>query len=496
MKKNMSFDETKIKQSLFLEITKKLKSVYLTLLNKYSGLYFWNELPEFFPKEVYSEFLSLIEGDLAELSETLNIKASERLSTVERYHNWMDKLSQMYLQIDLYENHRMHIEFLCANIQAKANAGETAYNHDLNEKIIKKSMDYLNNFDNRSIEEKVANLMSVIPIKMTREKYYDYVRESIKNKYKTQPEHLNVYINSLKRRLNPMGYPGYGSVFLGIAELISNIEKEIPDENTELTNNELYNAIDEVWESLSELKEYNYIITELLNAMYEICTCMEVLLLYLPNWNDFFKDDLPAADLCYSIRENINSELKSEFLERIESITAKTVNPHEFLEVNKSLINQIEISNENLNDKEINEIYTTYLSILRTLFSDINVNSIKFFEETDEIKNTPSENEVDSITEEIIDYIKEVSGKLSPKNVKLLRQYSFLIINTSYSTEKVLSYLRDCLLSADAKYLNYCDNMLEELFFSEGYYVNEHQHHHQHHDGCCDHDHEHSHEHI
>lgn len=508
MKKSLENIITKLEHSIFASVGEKIRLSYLYLLSEYASLNRVEELPEFFPSEVFNDFLSYLENDIICLKETINSTTDDKLDAAKRCDEWKKKISEMYLHVSLYENQCMLNEFICLNYQLQAKSSSAAIGRNTRSDSMNKCFKYIEEFTGRDINERISKLISAIPIKMTREKYYDYVRISLKNQCNTHSRLTHVFIEDFKRKFYPTAYPGYGNVFGGIAEALSNImSEEMPDMNSGLSDKIIYDTIEDVCGSLDEVGNSIYAIQMLLESMFRCCSHMQALLLYMPNWDEFFVNDLLLADLYYSIRENVNSELKDEFLERVAEITTQNMNYDSLIKMENDIFTTLQTNKDILDNSPDNSIENMLLILenITDLFApDIKMNSYNFVADIPDEDKPLSYAEIEAVVDETVNYIKDVCSGFSQKYTKIIRQFSFTALTVYESADKLLDYIKNCLQDGDSKYINYFDMMMDHLLFTERFYLDDnydmdeefnydedkfHYNHHVHHDGCCDHDH-------
>lgn len=172
--------------------------------------------------------------------------------------------------------------------------------------------------DNFIIGEKVKKILSQLPVRITNNKFYEYVEEAL-NLYKgAYSNDLNNFIELIKQTILPKEVDGYNSSFEYITNLIHILENTDYKNINEKDYENVKSVMVEISETISIITSVYTLITSITNNLIELSLCDK-----LPMFVNE-KDLIYANDLLCSISKNIDDfiidDQLAQQLENVEGI--------------------------------------------------------------------------------------------------------------------------------------------------------------------------------
>ncbi len=330
--------------------------------------------------------------------------------------------------------------------------------------------DYADNF-------KKAEIISSLPLRMTRDRFADYVRRGVKLLADGLPEG---FAQSSISRLKDIFYADCENEFQKDLPLMYEKLKSTEESLSELDSEALTEAMDDIDGNLSALGEmYN-----ILEFYYSHVIDMSILSLFVVDSDLIFGDDMVLKDLYFALKEMLSTgdkSLKDDILERTgDEISDRfdKFRPQE--EKMLKLINSLKSEEYEALDENIK----TTLNVSNT------INSMYSGELNERIMLAGGEDEdIDKAVDGLIEYINNVTENMQNSEKKLIKQIFLGHIPTPMSNEELCEY---CGYALDG--IN--DKSISLMTYSDIFHIiddeddedDEHEHHHHHHDhehcGC------------
>lgn len=326
-----------------------------------------------------------------------------------------------------------------------------------------------------------ADVMAVLPIRMTKARYRDYV----KNGYKAIARELSPeFAKASMDRLKDMFYSDPEILkddFPLMYDMIHEMYASLDEINTEEAANEYFSMVDDNNIMLTE-------IYECLGVFYNDVTYLNLISEFVVDDVLLFGDDMILKDLYYSIcdciRDNdysliptILDRLNDEIEERYEN--SKGLESEIAKEVS-------EIKDISEFDEETRVSIFVNNSISRAYANDIDQQIMMGSEEN---------RNVDELSDELCDYIENVAAYFDIPKQKSIKQDFFRSIPCTMSDNEFMDYAAYCLSGIndkDTSIMCFMD-IFEITKKVEEREHGEHSHHHHGENGCCGHNHDHEH---
>ncbi len=380
-----------------------------------------------------------------------------------------------------------------------------AYNEQLGEKLFRayklndiKSADYnnipLNNNgvsdvvkgyvtslpDNFESTFSMAELISVFPLRMTKDRFNDYVSKGFEIISKGIADE---FAASCVERLKDMFYADCNDSFKADFPLMYEKLKSTEESLNELDKDSLFEALNDIDGNAEAIQN----IFSLLGIYFNDVTYMQTLSMFAVDTEFLYNNDMVLKDLYYSLRNVITSGdtlLSEEILDRAGNEI------EDRFELLQPIENEISKAIENMTDKE-------YDNLSDEIKLSINVNneiSKMFYNELEnQLMFSMGKNiKREEMADELINYIYEKTEKLPNADKKFLKQSFLKNIPCPMTKQELIDY---CIYSLDG--IN--NRELSLLTYGEIFSItdkndgtDEHEHHHDH--GCgCGHEHHHDH---
>lgn len=491
-----------IKETIFQDIKLKLQASFFMLLD--NSIILKDNLSWQLPYEKPSNFKNIedtvikITNDLKDILEkpidsrdsyishlskikTEIINIAESLYCYYAYNNQLKKI------IDNYE-HIIYIQ------------EEKIANIDINA-FFKDCMDFVSK-DNNPFDEStnISTLMSCFPIKMTKEKYQEYVKKSLDSLFIDASQNfIDEILRSFKLKISPTNMPEYGKYFLEIKDKLETIAK-LDLENLKLDElEELYNTLDDNFEIIAEIEDYLSILLECVN--YQIC-----IITFTDDIDYIIDNNLIYKDIFYTSKNILSEELENDLKERLKDLLNNTCEEiiDEIIPIEKnknSLLKNINV--EDLDFKEILEVD----NIINNLYYKTITDLVFPIDLVNEKENTKLEkNLIDNKIGEFLSFLQTSISQLPISRQKLIKQFFLENIPSGFSKDEFYKYIVYIFDTTKDFYkraiiLENVGNIFLNLGFIEppiddhDNCCEKHHHSHDHEDCCCDevhHNHEHN----
>ncbi len=332
-----------------------------------------------------------------------------------------------------------------------------------------------------------GELMASLPLRMTKAKYRDYIKNSFSAMASELPEE---FAKSSMERLKDMGY----------ADCMDKMKEELP--LMAQTIEEIYNLPVSEFDK-NNIEEYLNIIDDNINTLQNIYSCLDVMFndtTYMKVLIDFvidsdfiFEDDFVLKDLYYSICDSIRDN-DTTMLETIADKLGTEIETR--YEQSKSLekevadaVNSVENIDE-LND-DIKLTININNAVSNSYMRDIDNEIMMGMGVNNESKS------VDELGDELCDYIESAVKEMPVPRQKYIKQRFLQHLPCTMTNSEITDYTNYSLsgINDRAVSLMACGDIFNITDKAEmEHHHNEHHHHHEHEHGehCdCGHDHHH-----
>lgn len=435
------------------------------------------------------EMIDYTKNIVNDLENILNEKTEKKLNRIKILLDNKEKLIEMYGIISSYltelnttalilEEKYQAIYFNDKNIES------LDYNQFYNEFYLFIS-DYINEKDFNSVLHK---LLENIPIRITKNKFYDYIEKSISQiEIGNSPTSIEQLFSRLKQQFIGTSAKGYG-IFL------PNIAKRIEDNKNKVLLELNENEIETLWEELESLEEPLSNIVNILFLLYNIFNSLSVLLM-LENVNlqSLYRKHIAYKDFYLSTSSIINWTTNPEDKELYIETLPDLINKHIIIlqenlkEIHSKIVNKInpsENGNDNfMNDELLVKTLENYELVLFYLNNQLN-DSFNYYEK-EKNKIEPSlHNKIKTDTKDFIEFL-DIQLKSMDNIFRKARMQNFLgIIPIAMNKDELINYLVNAIdITSSVNKKAAILNKIGTIMDSYGFFDNEicdckHEHHH------------------
>lgn len=485
-----------ITQTTVKLITCKLKDIFYNLINDMCDLYERED-----NGDIPEEFLPLINkvrDCVHRISEELNKDLADRQDFIDELNalktEYISAARPLVLQSRAAENITSYVEHMMACNTVKKEDDEEY--HNISHMILEGVEHYLDEeTDELGLGMSMALIAAKIPLRMTREKYCDKVREGIKGEVTIlAKDNSGDVVPFIEFNCFPQLCEGYRDMFGENAEEIDTLYNEDIGKYDEEQLDKFATRAGEVFDRVFETCDSINIAYNDINYMLALCA-------YASN-EEFLTDDDPIIrDALYSCREMLESDmpeliyetLGERMVDLIEKNFAKTKELNDKFSEYSIKYDKSEMSTETQNLMDLyNYINTLYY--------------LEISDETYRICRAEESLRSDDPTEELINMVGEINKRYPAAKSKYFRKQIFNYIPLIMSKKEFIEYYTYCIdphnPTAESKaalvdvfeLLNLGTSYFkDEDFDEEDCELEEHMHHHDDHCGCGHHHHHHHH---
>lgn len=286
----------------------------------------------------------------------------------------------------------------------------------------------------------IANIMSSIKMRMTKDKFYDYIKNGLLLSSNSISSEFALFnIEMLISQFFPQSHDDYGTYFKNFeTPLKALMEKDFKTDTKE-----------QLTELLTILNEMNAKVTEFISlafALNENCNAMLILFGYAKSFDHVINGDLILKDLYFSVKENINildedddlfHKINNTLDENIESMIDELTENTEgiFESLMETPLENVDPSTLDLIEsvENIRALYYESIDELEELFF------CNYDEESDEeISLEDFTKLIDEELPSILDSIKHLPSSTQ----KIIRQAALKTVQSPFTEEEMLMYLK------------------------------------------------------
>lgn len=259
----------------------------------------------------------------------------------------------------------------------------------------------------------MSEIISSLPLRMTRKKYNDYVTKAIELLSKDLPKEFS---NSCIDRLKDMFYADCENTFKSDFPLMYEKLKATEETVSEINNEEITESLNDIDGNVEALHN----IFALLSVYFNDVIYLQILSMFAVDSEFLFNDDMIAKDLYYSLKDIITTKdnsLLEEILDRVENEIG------ERFDLAKPIEEEIKDKLEKLTQDEYDNLPTDTITAINVS----NTISQMFYNELDQqiMISKCSNDDFDQATKELVDYINKKTENMTTNDKKFLKQ-SFL----------------------------------------------------------------------
>ena len=496
----MNSKEKKIKDIAFELIPQKLRINLLNLIsdvciNKrdFFNFKFTNEM---------SEYLRIIEEFTVNLNDIFSLSTDKREDFLKKINETKNNVKKAARSLFIYDSFKTILFEFFAEEESYRKIKEfndfenSTFDYDA---IVDDCFEFIYENDNEGKigEEyieliKKSKIISCLPLKMTKVKYNDYLRNSFLKMFEGTTKNSVIGLTEfLKYSFAPFNAKEYGETFYYISEKFSALLDIDP---LELSDDEIEENIELIFDIESEIDEAK----EFLSSFYNDLNYIQNLTLFCVDSEYLFEDDILFKDLYFSAKNVIETKENEVF---IDDILDRIYDKIEGME------NDIDAMNKNFDDilnmidieKASEDVYTYVMTKIRI---DDNFNEELAFSmmncfDTEENGVPADEQFLNDKINEFLDFVKDSCSHIPNRKAKQIKAMFLKNIICPMDSEECEEYIEYVIKSLEnmERRLIYMYK-LSNLFQEEGFYMDDYdeqyteEHHHEHHGHCaCGHHH-------
>lgn len=379
------------------------------------------------------------------INEYLKTPLNERKETIKELNNLISNLINnsfsSYINFYYLNNSMLYIINEYKLIQVEKNE-----KFNLNFSLIQNDcINFISTEKDEFIKKFMAGIIiSKFPLRMTKDKYYEYIKLSFNDMFKNLPiNFLNGSVKLLEYKFCPENFINEDDIYYSS---IYNKIKEINNINLkDISESEINNILD-------ELEEYKNLISlniEYMSVLFNILNYLLNIISYAYDSEYIFEDDFVFKDMYFSVCDIINNKNNDYIKESvIKNINKKIELIYEKIEPLTEIYNKIlnDFDFENIDENTIICISTHNIienNFRKELSNEIqNINS-------DNNENIADKKLIDNMADNFISYIKNVCENKDNLKVKFNKQIFLENIPYPFSKKDFFEYLNYVFKSSE-----------------------------------------------
>lgn len=486
----MSVLKENAKKAAMSAIKLELTDTMLNLVYDMCDLYLSKPQKLEVPADI-NELIEKVKKHAVDLPQILNKDLNERDSYVKELGEIKKEYLKLCMPIFLYMRELDRIGGYAAwQYECLAAEEMPAENyHEIMHSIIHYTEDYTEKY--REDPMAVSAILAKVPLRMTRERYYDIVRDALKVMLEDADEgDAKTAVNICKISYYPKGMEEYGTLLPEVKEFVDNAGGERIDKMTQEELEDYLGGVDSQIEAVTELKDY-------INIAYNDINLLTSLAAFCIDEEYVTDGDMVLNDILYTCCNMIDDGDYELYAETLQEKTGDRIESG--FEDLKSCRKQIRDYTEKLadiEDEELDSILGTYAHI----------NMLYSLELEDEIAVADSgdgepidEAAKAAYIDEVIDFMQSLPDDIAPSKNKYMRRKMFGILPVKMTDDELTEYMHYAFEPLEGKgtgmaaltelyYMLADADIIEDIPDDE----DEHDHAHHHHG----HGHDHSHLHV
>ncbi|WP_250227917.1 hypothetical protein [Anaeropeptidivorans aminofermentans] len=485
------YNEAELKLKYINHIKLKLKASFLMLLDNavrlcHESVPFEEELPE-----DLIVIRKRIVHHLKNLPDLLDLKMEERTEAIKEfkglkediisigesiycYHSLNNIISEIFLRY-----HKLHL--IRSEKEVKINLNN--FYKDAISFVTREQHTDTAPYD-------IASLMRCFPLKMARNRYYDYVSKGIYALAEgSDEEYLKDIISLFKLRFFPAGFDFYGKYFPSVK---NELDEYLKINFDDLSHDEVLRQADSLEENMELIEE----ISSYAGMLYESINYLLILTTFTTNFEYITEENLIYKDIYYTVSKNINTEDFALYEENIY---------HDLEEATIIVVDEIIAQEKNgflsLRAEDLNELSEDMLELAKIQRLETEIYYEMLSDAVFSVKRSPSspaaeESLIKDTLNSFVEYMKEMTQNLPPKIQKIIRQIFLDAIPSPFTVNEFYEYMVYAFENTDSfeerlLALDMAGTIFEETGFLKELEEEDGEHSHHHHDCGCGHDHHH-----
>lgn len=338
----------------------------------------------------------------------------------------------------------------------------------------------------------MAQLFKCVPFKMSRDRYFDIVKDSLKIAFADESEEsIAIAMETFKNTCAPEGTENYGKYFSEIAKYLEDKKSIKASELTDEELDEEFMDLNTIFESLTDIEDY---FQEMLNDINSL-----IILFYMGySFEELTEQEFGYSDVYYKVCEIIKSPEDSLFDETVIAMLEDYVEPiiDNANEINKKEMELLKTVTDFSSFSEDTQKTLASEGFVRSLFYG-NLNEEIFDFNIDPYLPTASEEYKEAKFNDFIDFMKTYFASIPMTVRKSAMQMLLSSLPISMEVQSLMEYIKDAIDTAPTfEHSLLIIDKVGTVFMDNGFsYRTEDDedcdcgHDHHHHDCNCGHEH-------
>lgn len=311
--------------------------------------------------------------------------------------------------------------------------------------LVNDCVEFIRNVEKEAEDDLPAYMEEIItcfPLRMTKEKYYDYVRASVCHMLKgVSPENAPGLLQNLKTRFYPTLHPDYGKYFKGILETA---EELMARDFSAMNKDELESYQEDTDFCLSDVHE----IIDYLNLIYEYLWLIQFMSVIPEPWS-IIEDNIVCSDVFRAAAEAVKSgeyeHLADSINDRIETDQGDIF--EQILDLREKINAEVEKFGDTPPQDSI--VRLILLNEFQEMLALRSLEDEAFTLDFADSQDNLSAEELEKLSDELIRYIIETLSGMPVKTQKIYRAHFMKNLPCLMSITEFSDYLHFSIENSD-----------------------------------------------
>lgn len=303
-----------------------------------------------------------------------------------------------------------------------------------------------------------AEVLSAFPVKMTRERYYDYVKESVLLVYRlgasTQApgslSFIDQYVERSRFMFKSDASPSYGAYFSDIAAKIDEFGAMEMDKMDARALEEAGRGIDALSDEITLLHDFFLLLFECVNSLI-------ILGAFSSDFDGLFDGNFAFRDAYHAIVENMENSDKSLFYEKVSGIVSERLDilMDGVPVLNEKCEKQLQgLANQGLNQElpeqeDLNGVIRLRNAVAVLFYESMTESAYRSGETAAPVLAPEDAREyAESRAGALVDFMKNALADVPLKKQRLMKQFFLRRIFCPFDDDEFLEYIKDSFTSA------------------------------------------------
>lgn len=464
--------KTKLETTVIESISNQISFAFLNLLQN-SCDFFNGDIGKDFKvenKEILSITDFIIDSTI-NLQSILSLNESEKEAIINQINSYKRSLILNYETFCTYLHQYNILLIFVEEIYSKKYLSNSSNDINIDDIDFDKFLNDCHEFIESSTNEaeqnyRITQLIKCVPIIMTKQKYFDYIKKSISTKLNTSSKTaISKFIKMLKEYFLPSASPNYYKLFEQLATEIEEYMNLFRSSNTnyELDSTELSTQIDNLNDKLISVSEYLYLLYKELNYL-TILLSMRFDLSFIEELNPVYMDLYKTT--CMILSNDTSNDEKEIYNESLINLLDNHID--KISESQLKTTSNLEKLIDRYDDRvELEGILNTDYMFKMYINMDLKDSCYSIQNDTNE---TSDKTYLEDSINEFIEFLNTSLSKINTKEGKRRMQYLLGAVPAIWSPHETLDYIELSLNNCSSKEkkllaISLVGNLMEENNF-------------------------------